>query len=74
MTRLPNLTPIKIVKALKRAGFVENGQKGSHCYFWHPEKKIQTCVPKHGRDVKRSLLHLIIKQAGLTKEEFEKLL
>ncbi len=74
MTRLPNLTPRKIIKALKRAGFENNGQKGSHCYFWHPIKKIQTCIPMHGKDVKRSLLYLIIKQAGLTQEEFERLL
>lgn len=74
MTRLPSLTPRKLIKALKKAGFEDNGQKGSHHYFWHPTKKLQTCVPIHGGDVKRRLLHLIIEQSGLTQEEFEKLL
>ena len=70
MTRLPTLTAKKLVAALKRAGFIENGQHGSHLYLWHSEKQIQTCVPIHGKDVKRNLLKLILRQAELTEEEF----
>jgi len=59
---------------LKHAGFVEDGQRGSHLYLWNEEKKLVTSVPIHSRDVKRSLLKQIIRQADLTEEEFRKLL
>ena len=59
---------------MKHAGFVEDGQRGSHLYLWNEEKKLVTSVPIHSRDVKRSLLKQIIRQADLTEEEFRKLL
>ncbi len=68
------LSARKIIQALERAGFVDNGQKGSHLYFWHPAKKLTTCVPMHGGDLKRGLMKEILQQAGLTEEEFRKLL
>ena len=72
MSRLPNLNARKIVAALKRAGFVEESQKGSHLYLWHEEKHLLTSVPVHGRDVKRSLLKEIIRQARMTEDQFRK--
>lgn len=74
MSRLPNLRPNKIIKALKRAGFIEDRQVGSHLAFWHPTKNLRTGVPMHPGDVSRSLMKEIIQQAGLTEEEFRKLL
>jgi predicted RNA binding protein YcfA (HicA-like mRNA interferase family) len=72
--RLPTLTPQRIVKALKRAGFVEVDQKGSHLLLEHPETKLQTTVPMHGRDLKRPLMKAILKQAGLSEKMFRELL
>ena len=74
MGRLPGINARKAIQALKRAGFVEDGQRGSHLYFWHEEKRLITSVPVHPGDIKRSLLKQIIKQAGLSEEEFRKLL
>lgn len=70
MSRLPNLTATKIIRALKRAGFEDNGQKGSHRYFWNPHSSRQTGVPMHGGDLRRSLMKEIIRQAGLSEDEF----
>ncbi len=70
MIRLPNLTARKVVHALKRAGFVEAGQRGSHLFLWHEKKALGTSVPMHPGDLKRSLLKQIIKQADLSEEEF----
>jgi predicted RNA binding protein YcfA (HicA-like mRNA interferase family) len=72
--RLPNLSAKEVVRALERAGFVFQRQKGSHATFRHPETKRTTVVPLHGGDVKRPLLKLIVQQTGLTEEEFRKLL
>jgi len=74
MSRLPNLRPQKIIKALKRAGFVEDKQVGSHLTLWHPTKHLRTGVPIHPKETSRSLMKEIIQQAGLTEEEFRKLL
>ncbi len=74
MSRLPNLNAKKIIRALKRAGFEDNGQEGSHCYFWNPLSKRQTGVPMHSGDVKRNLMKEIIQQAGLSEDEFRKFL
>jgi len=74
MTRLPILSARKLIQALERAGFVANGQKGSHFYLWHPEKKLTTCVPMHSQDLKRSLVKKILQQADLTEHELRELL
>ena len=74
MTRLPTLHARKIIKALEQAGFVFDRQTGSHFILRHPISKKTTCVPKHGKDVKRSLMKEILQQAGLTEEQFRKLL
>jgi predicted RNA binding protein YcfA (HicA-like mRNA interferase family) len=74
MTRLPMVSARKMIKALERAGFVADGQKGSHFYLWHPLTKILTSVPVHPGDLKRSLVRAILNQTGITEDEFRKLL
>lgn len=74
MTRLPTLHSRKIIQALEQGGFVFDRQTGSHFILRHPISHRTTCVPKHGKDVKRSLMKEILQQAGLTEEQFQKLL
>lgn len=74
MTRLPTLHSRKIIQALEQGGFVFDRQTGSHFILRHPITRRTTCVPKHGKDVKRSLMKEILQQAGLSEEQFQKLL
>jgi predicted RNA binding protein YcfA (HicA-like mRNA interferase family) len=75
MAKLPSLTARKVVRALKRAGFVEDRQKGSHLILIHPEKKVRTVVPVHpGRSIKQPLLRAIVRDANLSVYEFMELL
>ncbi|MBI2050197.1 MAG: type II toxin-antitoxin system HicA family toxin [Parcubacteria group bacterium] len=75
MPYLPSLSARDVVRALKQAGFVEDRQKGSHLVLVHPQSKARTVVPLHaGRSIKKSLLHAIIADAGLTPETFKNLL
>ena len=74
MTRLPTVDATKLVRALKRAGFVGRGQVGSHLALWNPGTDRQTTIPVHGGDVKRGLMKQVLKQAGLTEDEFRDLL
>ncbi|PWB81894.1 MAG: hypothetical protein C3F11_13780 [Methylocystaceae bacterium] len=71
---MPNLTAKELVRALERAGFVFQRQKGSHATFRHPETKRTTVVPFHSGDIKRPLLKMILLQAGLTEDDFVKFL
>lgn len=76
MKNLPALTSQKVIKALKRAGFTEDRQKGSHLILIQSSTKRRVVVPVHpGKTIKKPLLQSIIEQdAGLTIEEFLKLI
>lgn len=74
MSRLPSLTPRELVAALKRGGFSEHHQTGSHLYLEHPTISHLVSVPMHRKDLKRPTMKAIIKQAGLSEEEFRTLL
>jgi mRNA interferase HicA len=74
MRRLPTLHARKIIQALERCGFLFHRQTGSHYILRHPITHRTTTVPVHGKDIKRSLMKEILQQAGLTEEEFRKLL
>lgn len=71
MSKLPLLSWRDIVKALAKAGFQTTRQKGSPIILVKDEYIVP--APKH-REIKRGLLHAIIAEAGLTREEFLKLL
>ena len=72
--KLSSISGIEVIKRLKRAGFIATRQKGSHVRLEKslPEKTIKLTVPLHP-ELKRGTLHRIIKDAGLTPEEFNQL-
>jgi len=72
--RLRACTPADVIRALVRAGFELHHTRGSHRYYWHAGQRRMVTVAFHRRDLKRGTLTAIIKQAGLTVEEFTKLL
>jgi len=47
---------------------------GSHHHLWREGKRRLVTVPYHGRDLRPSRVKEIAKQAGLTIEEFLKLM
>ena len=73
--KLPSLSGKEIIKALSKIGFQPIRQKGSHVILLKetPTKKRTTIVPLH-KEVDKDTLIEIIRQAGLKKEEFQKLL
>lgn len=75
MVRLPSCTAADIDRALRRGGFVVSHQRGSHRYYISPQTgKVVTAVPMHPGDVARPLLKKIIRDAGLSEDEFRDLL
>jgi predicted RNA binding protein YcfA (HicA-like mRNA interferase family) len=70
VARLPGVQAKDIVRALERAGFEFERQKGSHVTLRHPAMARTTVVPMHSGEFPRWLLKRIIKEAGLTEDEF----
>jgi predicted RNA binding protein YcfA (HicA-like mRNA interferase family) len=71
LSKLPILSWHDVVKVLVKAGFKPVRQKGSHLILVKNEYIIP--VPKH-KEIKKGLLLEIIAEAGMTKEQFIKLL
>ncbi len=75
MGRLPSCTAHDVDRVLTRQGFVVTHQKGSHRYYKSPiTGKIATSIPMHPGDLSRGLLKKIVKQVGMSEEDFRKLL
>jgi len=74
MTKQPVVNGPECIRALQRAGFVINRQKGDHVIMKRPNSPIRVTVPNHRKDLKPGTLHQIILDAGLTVDEFIDLL
>lgn len=74
MSIIPILTPRQILLLLLKAGFKILAQKGSHIRLKHPATGKQTTVAMHAKDLSRSLITKILKQAGISIQEFLRLL
>ncbi len=73
MSGLHNLKPDRVVKAFERAGWTNEGQRGSHVKLTREGNPNILSIPVHkGKTVKIGLLVDQIKKAGLTVEAFLK--
>jgi predicted RNA binding protein YcfA (HicA-like mRNA interferase family) len=73
--KLPSVSGERVIRALKRAGFAELRQKGSHVSLEKRTSEIvlRTVAPRHSVLAKGTLAD-ILKQSGLTVDEFLELL
>ena len=65
----------RVARKLRAAGFVEESQNGSHVKFVKRSGEgspVTTIAPRH-REVAVGTLRTIIRQAGLTRDEFNRL-
>ena len=73
--KFANLKPREVVRALQRAGFFIHETSGSHVQLKHPSKPGRITVPYHeGFDLPKHIVRSIVRQAGLTNQEFFELL
>ena len=71
MSRLGSYTGMVIVHAFQKAGWSISRQKGSHVAMEKPGQDATLSIPVHkGKDVKRGTLRSLIKDAGMTVDEF----
>lgn len=73
--KLPSVKGSNLVRVLKRIGWRELRQHGSHVVMEHPDNPKIIVIPVHGgQDVKKGILADILKDAGLTPDELRRLL
>ena len=73
---MPKLRPISytgLAGKLHRAGYIPV-RKSKHTIYFHPIRHVTIPVPhKHARDIQMGLLHKLIKEMGMSLEEFNAL-
>ena len=70
------MKPLKyrdVIKKARKAGFTFRRNTGGTHEIWWNEKEKKTCVITHHHEVKTGTMKNIIRQMGLTEEEFNKL-
>ncbi|MFH1191152.1 MAG: type II toxin-antitoxin system HicA family toxin [Candidatus Omnitrophota bacterium] len=69
----PLLSGNEVIHAFLLAGYIKVGQRGSHVKLFNPTKQITLIIPNH-REVDRWTLKSILRDAGISIEDFLKLL
>ncbi|MEK7477386.1 MAG: type II toxin-antitoxin system HicA family toxin [Candidatus Coatesbacteria bacterium] len=68
--RLGSVKPRQFIRRMQRAGFTIDHQTGSHVILLD-SRGTRLTVPVHAREMKRGLLMDLLKQAGMSREEFQ---
>ena len=69
--RLPPMKAREVIDRLSRAGWYTDHVTGSHYIMRHSSRPGRVPVPYHGnRDIKVGVPRSIVRQAGMTVEEF----
>ena len=71
MPKLPRVSGAEVVRALQRLGFVVARQRGSHIVM---RREASGCVVPDHRELKTGTLAGVLKQAGVSVEDFTKVL
>ena len=71
MGRLAGLSAAEIIRKLRAAGFLfDRTAKGSHEIWRHPFTRLRVVVPNHPGDLPEGTVRAIVRQTGLTVDEF----
>ncbi|MEO8637708.1 MAG: type II toxin-antitoxin system HicA family toxin [Candidatus Taylorbacteria bacterium] len=75
MSKLKRIPAKKVIQKLKKAGFFETHQRGSHLYLKSQDGTKIVTVPVHGsKDIPiGTLYNIVVRQAGLSVDEFNSL-
>ncbi len=73
MARLPAVSGSEAVRAFQRDGWIFDRQRGSHVVLLKSGRNVSLSVPQH-RELAPGTLRSLIRNAGLSVEEFVTLL
>jgi predicted RNA binding protein YcfA (HicA-like mRNA interferase family) len=74
VSQLPRISGREVVKALRKIGYERDRQRGSHIVLRrtaHPHRRVT--VPDH-KEVAKGTLRALLREVGLTVDEFKTLL
>jgi predicted RNA binding protein YcfA (HicA-like mRNA interferase family) len=71
---LPRVSGREVVKALMRVGYEHDRQRGSHIILRQPTYPHRRIVVPDHKEVAKGTLRSIIRETGLTVDEFRSLL
>ncbi len=74
MPRLPRVPGRRVARALERGGFELVRIRGDHAYYTHPSTGRNATVALTNKVLPVGTLANILRQAGLTADEFRELL
>lgn len=72
--KTPVVHPVKVLKALNKAGFKQIRSRGDHIILSNGTRQVVVQYRGHGREIPAGSMKQIIRDSGLTTEEFCKLL
>ena len=67
MPKLPVVSGAEVIRALRHLGFIFIRKRGSHVIL---RRGSQGCVVPHHREIKAGTLAGLLKQAGVSADEF----
>ena len=71
MGRLAGFSADEVIRKLRRGGFVFDRQRRSSHQIWrNPTTGARTTVPRHPGDLPEGTVRAIVRQAGLTVDQF----
>ncbi|MEA5567984.1 type II toxin-antitoxin system HicA family toxin [Anabaena sp. UHCC 0399] len=73
MSKLPVISGAECVKALEKIGFIVDRQRVSHIILVREDPRTTISIPEH-KELDRGTLRGIIRQLGLSVDEFVELM
>jgi len=72
VARLPVISGGDFVKVMRKVGYVWDHTEDSHMILLHPSRR-RLSIPRH-KELGRGLLRALIRDAGVSREKFIRLL
>lgn len=70
MPKLPVLSHLEVIKALNKIGYNIDHQTGSHIILRQDKEPYRRLTIPNHKEISKGTINSIIRQAGLTKDEF----
>jgi predicted RNA binding protein YcfA (HicA-like mRNA interferase family) len=74
VTKLPSVSGADAIRAFKRVGYAEDRQRGSHVILRHADPPHRRLVVPNHKSLAKGTLRSLIRESGLTIDEFVALL
>jgi len=72
--KLSTEKPARLIKLFQKKGWGIDRQTGSHVVMVHDENPMLLVIPVHSNEIQPELIQSLLKQAGISREEYFELL